>query len=941
MQDSNKRTKKNNISVEILVFINLLIVTGAVILKFINPFIINYTESIKKADILNFVIFGPIIIVTISAMVYRSLKPIRAFAKVDKLLPKQLQEIRTAAFNLPPKITVQFLAVILSFVAFAAFVIDSIVFKFFPFLDRLVSVGLIWAYTICSSLVVFVYTRQKMVPILRATSGVGEDKGFRLPIKSRFIIAALTLSAMIFLFTFFYSFSRMNDAFWHDDVEAGKALLVSCKMRANGFRDKHEFKEYLDSMASGENLFFVNSEGEYVTPKPHIIPDDFDIKNRVLTDPEGTARVMGVSMTALRVLPLEGKFKGLYAGTVITLNPLKQNKMRFMALFFVSMGCFLLVFVAVISYYVANDTSTAVRDVASRMAKISDRKETLYAEVEVTSLDEIGDLIRAFNNLQRVVNSYHQELDNANRRLLEMERRRADDAVHDYRLLAENVTDVIFTLNPDMRITYVSPSVQRLRGYSAEESMSQKIQDWFPPDSLMAAHDAFQEGIKTANEERNNRFMSRTLELEVTCKEGPTVWTEARTNPLFSSEGSPMGTLCVLRDITERKKMEEEMLKVEKLEAIGVLAGGIAHDFNNLLTSVIGNLSFAELQLKPEDDIFEPLIEAKKASRQASQLTQQLLTFSKGGAPIKESASISELIEDTASFALRGSKIKYESFLPNNLWPVKIDRGQISQVINNLIINANQAMPEGGIIRISGQNVTIKANNGLPLKKRRYVKISVKDQGIGIPRKNLDKIFDPYFTTKKTGNGLGLASSYSIIKKHGGHIEVESEVEVGTTFHIYLPVSDTEIFAIQRGSAAEEMVLYGQGKILFMDDQQSIREMVGKILTRLGYEVEFAREGNEAIRLYRNAKESGKAFDAVILDLTIPGGMGGKEVVQKLREIDHQVKAIVSSGYSNDPIMSEYKQYGFIGVVVKPYTVKELSETLRKVIMETEESLHT
>lgn len=934
-------TAARNISLDILVFINLLIVAGAVILKFINPFVVNYTEAIKKSDIINFTSFVPVILVILSTIVYRSLKPIKALAEVDKLGPRQLQEIRTAAFNLPTKITVQFLVVIFSIVAFVALVVDAIFFRFYPFLDRLVSMGLIWAYAICSSLVVFVYTRQKMVPILRATSGVAEDKGLRLPIKGRFIIATLTLSAMVFLFTFVYSFSRMNDAFWHDEVEAGKALLVSFKIRADEIGSKRELKEYIDSMPSGGNFFIVNSNGDFITPKPPIIPDGFDIRNRVLADTEGTARVIGVPMTALRILPLDGKFKGLYAGSVITMDPLKQSKMRFMSLFFVAIGCFLLVFVVIISYYVANDTSTAVRNVARRMAKISDRKETLYEEVEVTSLDEIGDLIRAFNNLQRVVNSYHHELDNANRKLVEMERRRADDAVHDYRLLAENVTDVIFTLDQDMRITYVSPSVQRLRGYSAEESMTQSIQDWFPPGSLWAAQNAFQKGMKMANKDQNNRFMSRTLELEVICKEGPTVWTEARTNPLFSSEGRPMGTLCVLRDITERKKMEEEMMKVEKLEAVGVLAGGIAHDFNNLLTAVIGNLSFAEFQVSPEDDVFESLIQAKNASRQASQLTQQLLTFSKGGAPIKETASISELIEDTASFVLRGSKIKYESFLSNNLWPVKVDKGQISQVINNLIINASQAMPEGGVIRISGKNVNVEANNNSSLKKGKYIKISIIDQGTGIPQKYLDKIFDPYFTTKKTGSGLGLATSYSIIKNHGGHIDVESEVGVGTAFHIYLPVSEKEIFVVQRVCTAKEIALYGHEKILFMDDQQTIRDMVEKILIRLGYEVQSAREGDEAVRLYQDAKEAGRAFDAVILDLTIPGGMGGKEVVQKLHEIDPHVKAIVSSGYSNDPIMSEYKQYGFRGVVTKPYTIKELSETLRKVIMEAEESLQT
>ncbi len=939
MADLNKTAKEKYISLEILVFINLIIVLGAVILKALNPLVVNfYTEAIRKADILNYLLFTPIIMVVLTILVYRSLKPIRAFAQADTLRPEQLQEIRTAAFNLPFKITAQFLIVILSIVAFAALVWDAFVFNFFPLLDRLLSMGLIWAYTICSSLATFIYLKFKMTHLLRATSGVAKDKGFRLPIKARFTITTLALSATVFLFIFVFSFSSMNDAFWHDEIEKGKALLSSFKERAKELQDYNELKEYLKSRQSKEIIFVMNSAGEYLGHKPAIIPDD-DITRRILIDPEGTAKVSGISAPALRILPLEGQFKGLYAGTIITLAPGKQDKMRFIALFFLVMGCVLLPFVVIISYCVAYDTSTVVRDVTRQMVKISDRKETLYSEVKVTSLDEVGDLIRAFNNLQRVVNSYQQDLDKANRRVLEMEKRRADEAVHDYRLLAENITDVIFTLDLNMQLIYVSPSIQCLRGYSVEESMKQGIRKWFTSGSLIAGLKTFQEEIKMMDKGLD-RFTSRTLELEVTRKDGPPVWAEAKTNPLLNCQGDPVGTLCVLRDITERKKMEEEMLQVEKLNAVGVLAGGIAHDFNNLLTAIIGNLSSAELYVTPMDNIFELLAKAKKASWQASQLTKQLLTFSKGGAPIKESASICQVIEDTASFALTGSNTKCEKSLPEDLWPVKIDKTQVSQVINNLIINANQAMPEGGIIKINAGNITVEKNNSLPLKEGKYIQISVKDQGIGIAPEQLDKIFDPYFTTKKTGSGLGLATSYSIIKNHGGYIHVESTLGVGTTFNIYLPVSDKGVFAVKRIEERKRL-FYGRGKILFMDDQQSIREMIGRILTELGYEVVFAKEGHEAVRLYKTAKDSGKAFDAVILDLTIPGGMGGKEVIQRLHEIDPQVKAIVSSGYANDPIMSEYKRFGFKNVVAKPYEMQLLSKTLWKVINESDRSLRT
>jgi CheY-like chemotaxis protein len=308
-------------------------------------------------------------------------------------------------------------------------------------------------------------------------------------------------------------------------------------------------------------------------------------------------------------------------------------------------------------------------------------------------------------------------------------------------------------------------------------------------------------------------------------------------------------------------------------------------------------------------------------------------------------ASIPELVKEVVNFSLRGSNVRCEFDLPDNLWPVEVDTGQISQVINNLIINASQAMPEGGIIRLCAENIILGSNDNdndndiVLLKEGKYIKISVKDQGIGIPKEHLSKIFDPYFTTKETGSGLGLAISYSIIKKHGGYITIESESGSGTTVYIYLPASEKDLFRVEH-IVDEENLAAGRGKILLMDDQESLRNMVGEMLVYLGYEVVLAREGDEAIELYRKAKESGRDFDAVILDLTVPGGTGGKEAVQKLREIDPGVKAVVSSGYSYDPIMSEYKKYGFIGVVAKPYEVGELSKVLYKVIRGTKEVSH-
>lgn len=395
--------------------------------------------------------------------------------------------------------------------------------------------------------------------------------------------------------------------------------------------------------------------------------------------------------------------------------------------------------------------------------------------------------------------------------------------------------------------------------------------------------------------------------------------------PIRDKNSKIIGVVLVFRDITEKRKMEQELLRRQKLESLGTLAGGIAHDFNNILTAILSNTTLAQMYAA-DNKVAEKLTKIEKASLQAKELTQQLLTFSKGGAPIKKITSITELIKDSAGFALRGSNVRCHFYLPDELWHVDVDEGQISQVINNLIINADQAMPEGGIIRVTAENVTLEGGV-LPLKKGRYVKISIADQGVGIPEKYVEKIFDPYFTTKQKGSGLGLSTCYSIIKNHDGYITAASEVGVGTTFYVWLPASQKkEETKVEAGE-----VIKGEGNVLLMDDEDFVRDAAGEILQYLGYTVVEARDGNEAIDLYKNALKE-DPFDVVIMDLTIPGGMGGKEAVSRLVEIDPEVKAVVASGYSTDPVMADYKKYGFRGVVIKPYSIEDLSKMLHKVL---------
>jgi signal transduction histidine kinase/CheY-like chemotaxis protein len=382
------------------------------------------------------------------------------------------------------------------------------------------------------------------------------------------------------------------------------------------------------------------------------------------------------------------------------------------------------------------------------------------------------------------------------------------------------------------------------------------------------------------------------------------------------------------QDKEARRRMEQEALKAQKLESLGVLAGGIAHDFNNLLTGILGNISLAKISLRKDEKAFARLAEAEKASERARDLTQQLLTFSKGGAPVKKTASIAQLVKDSASFATHGSNVRCEFSLPPDLWPVSVDEGQISQVINNLIINADQAMPAGGIIRVTGANVTIGHGDMSPMNEGKYVAISVIDQGVGIDEEHLRNIFDPYFTTKEKGSGLGLATVYSILKSHEGYVDVETKVGAGTVFIIYLPASDS-VPEAEMKSDLNELPVTGKGRILIMDDDETIRDIASEIVNHLGYDAAVCADGAEAVELYGMARDSGQPFDAVIMDLTVPGGMGGREAMAKLLEIDPVTKGIVSSGYSNDPILARYREYGFCGVMAKPYKVDDFAEILQ------------
>ncbi|MGB3211323.1 MAG: PAS domain S-box protein [Desulforhopalus sp.] len=390
---------------------------------------------------------------------------------------------------------------------------------------------------------------------------------------------------------------------------------------------------------------------------------------------------------------------------------------------------------------------------------------------------------------------------------------------------------------------------------------------------------------------------------------------------------SPTDVIATIEDITEQKEREKELHKIEKLESLGILAGGIAHDFNNILTGIMANISFAKIFLDPNHKSAKSLTEAEKASKRAAELAKQLLTFAKGGEPNKKVIPVQRLIREAVSLMLRGTNVRPILDVPDSIHAIQADEGQISQILNNMIINATQAMPGGGNLSISAKNAAMLESNPFNLKNGSYVKVILRDDGCGISKENRGKIFDPYFTTKIAGTGLGLSSVYSIISRHNGHITVDSTVGQGTEFTIYLPSIG--------GSSEEHLTAVSPtgnsrtgGTILVMDDEEMIRNIARDMLTHLGYEVTTCTKGEETIELFKESLDSNKPYWAVIVDLTIPGGLGGMQTAEYILSMSPTACLIVSSGYSNDPIMADYRKYGFSAAIAKPYSIGEFEQVL-------------
>ena len=495
-----------------------------------------------------------------------------------------------------------------------------------------------------------------------------------------------------------------------------------------------------------------------------------------------------------------------------------------------------------------------------------------------------------------------------------------------------NIGDGVISTDTRGRVVFINAVAERLTGWTQSEAAGRLLEDIM---QMQGAADGKTIPSPVEAIIAGDRPMNLSMEIVLVARDGTRRFIEDSCAPIHDRESRIIGVVLVFRDVTRQRQMEKELLKTRKLESVGVLAGGIAHDFNNILVAILGNINLASLLIGPDHEAAELLQNAETASKRARDLTRQLLTFSKGGTPVKRVAHLPELIRETADLLMHGSNTAIKYHMSEDTWMVEMDTGQMGQVIQNLVINSMHAMPDGGVIEIACENVMADDNDNEPLycglAPGRYVRLTVRDHGIGIPESILDRVFDPYFSTKQEGSGLGLAIVHSIVSKHGGHIAVESEPGSGTVFTIMLPAAGEERQADQQRED-QTHISSGKGTVLVMDDDEMVRDIASQMLAHLGYSVLSAGDGDEAIKIYRKYREQGRPIAAVIMDLTVPGGMGGRECAARLLEYDPDARCIVSSGYSNDDVMADFRQYGFRASLIKPFNIAEMGKTLAHVL---------
>ncbi|OPY34165.1 MAG: sensory histidine kinase AtoS [Methanomassiliicoccales archaeon PtaU1.Bin124] len=534
------------------------------------------------------------------------------------------------------------------------------------------------------------------------------------------------------------------------------------------------------------------------------------------------------------------------------------------------------------------------------------------------------ELRRYRDRLEEMVQDRTQELLAANDALAkEVEKRRKveldlQESQSQYKAVVEDQTELIARMYPDGRIRFANNAYLRYYNLDLRSEEARR----FTPNILDEDQNSYSNFLSTLNRDRPVGMTEYRVLLDEEVR-----WQQWTYRLIYDSNGTLAEIQGVGRDITDRKRMEEEMVRSERLESLGILAGGMAHEFNNTLTKVLGNVTLAKNMVTPDDPLHKRLEVTERSIYDAKRLTDNILTFSDGGEPIKQPVDLAETIRDAAGTATAGSNVRIEMSLPDDLLWADADPSQILQAVRGVLINAVESMPKGGVVKVMASNMMVETGEGASeLAPGRYVRADIIDHGDGITKEKLLHIFDPYFSTKGRG-GLGLSSALSIVKRHNGTISVESAVHVGSKFSIFLPATDrpkvTGPDLAQTPMAAH---------ILLMDDEEGILEVGSELLKEYGYSVECARTGEEAIKMYEDAVGSGRIYDLLTMDLTIKGGMGGKDAIKRILEIDPAAKAIVSSGYSHDPVMAHPREYGFKGVVKKPYMIAEMLQEINRIL---------
>ena len=529
----------------------------------------------------------------------------------------------------------------------------------------------------------------------------------------------------------------------------------------------------------------------------------------------------------------------------------------------------------------------------------------------VNTDNEIGALSGAFNRMSAALKQRSEMLADEKERLL---------------VTLKSIGDGVIATDTGGRVCLMNEVAERLTGWRDREAAGQPAQDVFHIINEKTRARCENPVRKVLDSGAIVGLANHTV---LVSKDGTERIIADSGAPIRHSDGTIAGVVLVFRDVTEKTRIEAELQKAQRLEAIGLLAGGIAHDFNNLLTGMLGNISVARFMARSSPDVYKRLEQTEEAFGRARHLTQQLLTFAKGGAPMKEPVVISRLMRDCASFVLSGSNSRCRFEFQEGLRTADADESQISQVINNIVLNASHAMPGGGLITLRAANESAPIGNPMGLAPGCYIRIDIEDEGPGIPADIRKRVFDPYFTTKPNGTGLGLATSYSIVSKHGGSLTVDSPPGRGACFHMYLPAA---IASAACAGEKKEGMATGNERVLLMDDESIIREAAGDMLSAAGYEVEYANDGREAVSKYSGAASAGRPFEAVILDLTIVGGMSGKDAARAILDEFPEARIIVSSGYSGDPVLADFKRYGFRAALLKPYNMEQICAVVRAAV---------